>query len=100
MRRSIRVKPASSRTKVGGTNLLADRGLTALVVAVQAPAVDGKANKAVLTALAKALGLKPRDLVIVSGHTARTKLVELPDEVAPRWQELLDDQGPSAEATV
>lgn len=90
MRRSIRVKPGSSRTRVGGRHQTVDAETAALVVAVQAPAVDGKANKAVLTALAKALALKPRDLEIVGGHTSRTKLIELPDEVAGRWQELLE----------
>lgn len=99
MRRSIRVKPASSRTRVGGSHQLADQGDVALVVAVQAPAVDGKANRAVLSALAKALGLKPRDLEIVGGHTARTKLVELPDAVASRWQELLGCQEQPAEVS-
>ena len=46
----IRVRPNSSRNKVGGTVGEPPR----LVVAVQAPAVDGKANEAVVKELAKA----------------------------------------------
>ena len=63
----IRVRPNSSRNKVGG--LLGDR----LIVAVQAPAVDGKANQAVLKEVAKAFGVRPRDIQIVFGELARDK---------------------------
>ena len=63
----IRVRPNSSRNKVGG--LIGGR----LIVAVQAPAVDGKANEAVLKELAKALGVRPRDIQIVYGELARDK---------------------------
>ena len=45
----FRVRPNSSRNKVGGTVGDPPR----LVVAVQAPAVDGKANEAVVKELAK-----------------------------------------------
>ena len=44
----IRVRPNSSRNKVGGSVGEPPR----LVVAVQAPAVDGKANEAVVKELA------------------------------------------------
>ena len=44
-----------------------------LVVAVQAPAVDGKANDAVLKELAKAFDLRPRDFTIVFGARGRDK---------------------------
>ncbi|GAA1396499.1 DUF167 domain-containing protein [Luteococcus peritonei] len=87
MRRPIRVKPGASRTHVGGMH--DPQGEPALVVQVNAPAVDGRANKAVLAALAKALGTRPNRLEIVSGQTSRTKLVEFDDELAPAWQDLL-----------
>jgi uncharacterized protein YggU (UPF0235/DUF167 family) len=64
-------------------------GENALVVAVQAPAVDGRATAAALRALAAALGCRPGDVTLVSGATSRTKAVELPDELAGRFQELL-----------
>ena len=47
----IRVRPNSSRNKVGGIAADPPR----LVVAVQAPAVDGKANEAVIKELKKHL---------------------------------------------
>lgn len=46
-----------------------------LVVAVQAPAVDGKANQAVVKQLAEALNLRPRDFTIVFGELGRDKRI-------------------------
>ena len=44
-----------------------------LVVAVQAPAVDGKANQAVIKELANAFNLRSRDFTIVFGELGRDK---------------------------
>ncbi|KQY24425.1 hypothetical protein ASD16_02460 [Cellulomonas sp. Root485] len=71
VRVAIRVRPGASRTAVGGTH--ADR----LVVAVGARAVDGAATRAALDALAEALGLRPRQVRLVSGATSRDKVVEV-----------------------
>lgn len=76
MRLTIRVRPGASRTRVGG------RYGDALVVAVSAPAVDGRATTAALATLADALGVRPREVQLVSGATARTKVVEVPDDCA------------------
>ncbi len=46
-----------------------------LVVAVQAPAVDGKANQAVIKQLAEALNLRPRYFTIVFGELGRDKRI-------------------------
>lgn len=51
----------------------------ALVVRVAAPAVDGRATEAALSALASALGVRRRDVALVTGATSRTKIVEVPD---------------------
>ena len=67
----IRVRPNASRNKVGGTVGEPPR----LVVAVQAPAVDGKANQAVIKELAAALNLKARDFTIVFGELGRDKRI-------------------------
>lgn len=75
MRVAIRVRPGSSRTRVGGRH--GDR----LVVAVQARAVDGAATEAALVALADALGLRRRQVSLVSGATSRDKVVEVDDAV-------------------
>lgn len=73
MRFAIRVKPGAKRDAVGG------EWNGALVVAVKAPAVEGKANEAVRKVLANALGVRARDLVVVQGERGRDKLVELAD---------------------
>ena len=65
----IRVRPNASRNKVGGSAGEPPR----LVVAVQAPAVDGKANAAVIKELALAFGLRARDFTIVHGELSRDK---------------------------
>lgn len=65
----IRVRPNSSRNKVGGSVGDPPR----LIVAVQAPAVDGKANQAVIKELAAAFGLRARDFTIVYGELGRDK---------------------------
>lgn len=65
----VRVRPNSSRNKVGGSAGQPPR----LVVAVQAPAVDGKANQAVIKELAAAFNLRARDFTIVFGELGRDK---------------------------
>jgi uncharacterized protein (TIGR00251 family) len=84
----IRVRPNASRDKVGGTAGNPPR----LVVAVQAPAVDGKANAAVIKELATAFDLRARDFTIVHSELARDKrLIVYGDEIelAHRLEELL-----------
>ena len=74
LRVPIRVKPGSSRTRVGGEW---GDDPPRLVVAVQARAVDGQANRAVVEALAAELGVSRRLIHIVAGDKNRSKLVEI-----------------------
>ncbi len=85
VRRSVHVRPRSSRPAVGGDHD------GALVVAVAEPAEGGRANRAVVRALAAALGLPARSVRIAAGPTSRRKLVELDGDsavLAARWEEL------------
>ncbi len=50
-------------------------GKRAVELAVNAPAQDGKANKAILETLARELGIPARALSILSGETGRLKRV-------------------------
>jgi hypothetical protein len=70
---NIRVRANASNNKVGGT---AGDPLR-LIVAVQAPAVDGKANSAIVKELAKAFDLRPRDFTILTGETSRDKRIQV-----------------------
>ncbi len=83
MRLTVRVRPGASRTQVGGSYD------GSLVVRVGARAVDGAATAATLEALAKALGVPRRSVVLVSGATSRTKVVDVPDACAGAVASLL-----------
>ena len=83
MRLTVRVRPGASRTQVGGSYD------GALVVRVGARAVDGAATAATLQALANALGVPRRSVVLVSGATSRTKVVDVPDACAAAVASLL-----------
>ncbi|MEV6525531.1 DUF167 domain-containing protein [Longispora sp. NPDC051575] len=88
---AVRVRPGASRTKVGGS-YPGPYG-PALVVAVSAPAVDGRATEAVIRAVASALGLRPRAVALRTGQTSRDKLLTVePDtpQVAGRLRDLLE----------
>jgi uncharacterized protein YggU (UPF0235/DUF167 family) len=93
MRVSVRVKPGSSRTRVGGQygESSADQGAVLIVVVAQR-AVDGAATEGVLKAVAKAFGLRRSDVELVKGHTSRTKVLEVrgdEQDLAARLAELL-----------
>ena len=80
---SVWAKPGSKKPGVGG------RHGDALIVAVAARPIDGRANDAVVAALAEALDVAKREVRIVGGHTGRAKRVEIPDRVAPRAETLM-----------
>jgi uncharacterized protein (TIGR00251 family) len=85
VRLPIRVRPGASRTQVGG------RYGDAVVVKVAARAVDGKATEAALRTLAEALGVRRRDVRLVSGATSRDKVVAVtgdPAGLAARFADL------------
>jgi hypothetical protein len=89
----IRVRPGASRTAVGGAYQAGGPGGPALVVAVTARAVDGKATEAALRAVAGALGVRPAAVTLVSGATGRDKVVLVdpaPADLPARLAVLLD----------
>ena len=66
---SVRVSPRSSRNEIVGE--IDDT----LRIRLQAPPVDGKANKALLRFLADMLDVASSRLSLLSGETARSKRV-------------------------
>lgn len=71
VRLTLHVQPGAKRAAIVGVHG------DALKVAVQAPPVDGKANDAITLLIADAFKLPARAVSIVSGHTARRKVVAL-----------------------
>jgi uncharacterized protein len=77
---AVRVRPGAGRTRVGGRHD-GPHG-PALVIAVGAPAVDGKATEAVRRALADALGLRPGAVALRLGATSRDKVFTVTADAA------------------
>ncbi|GIJ25298.1 hypothetical protein Vqi01_04600 [Micromonospora qiuiae] len=91
----VRVKPGVSRARVGG-RYDGPHG-PALVIAVNAPAVDGRATEAARRALAGALGVRRAAVSLRSGAASRDKLFLVAaagPEVAERLRRLLDGTEP------
>lgn len=75
MKINVKVVPNAKRTAVRE-----EEGR--LKVYVTAPAVEGKANEALVEALAEHFGVKKRAVAILRGETSREKLVEV--DLEPR----------------
>ena len=73
----IRVQPRASRTEIVGEQQGAVR------VRVAAPPVDGKANEECVRFFAGLLGIRRNDVEIISGLTARTKVVSVRNVALP-----------------
>ena len=77
---AIRVTPRSAKPGIGGWRQGAD-GRDELEVRVAEAPADGAANDAVVTLLARALGISRSELSIISGHASRHKRVAVPFEL-------------------
>jgi hypothetical protein len=87
----VRVRPGASTIRVGG-RYDGPHG-PALVVAVTAPPVDGKASAAALNALAGALDLRRGQLDVRIGAASRDKIIAVTDaplDLAERVARLRD----------
>ncbi len=67
----IKAVPGAKKDEIVGR--LGDR----LKVRVSAPPEDGKANAAICSLIAKALGVKTRDVRVISGLSRAEKTVEI-----------------------
>ena len=68
---SIRVLPRSSKNEIVGKQDDVYR------IKLTAPAIEGKANKALTTLLAKRLGLPKANIQIISGERSRAKTIRI-----------------------
>lgn len=74
----VKVSPNARANEVVGWEMDPRAGRV-LRVRVQAPPVDGKANRALVAFLAQHLGLSKSKVHLVKGASSRLKTVDLPD---------------------
>lgn len=89
----VRATPKAAKNEIAGLYEAAD-GSRALRVKVTAPPDKGKANKAVLKLLARAFGLAPSTLSVISGAQSRTKVILLegdPEDLRAAVQPALEE---------
>ncbi len=70
-RLKLRIVPNAKRNEVTG-----EHG-DAVKIKVAAPAIEGKANEALLEFIAEKLGLHRRNLTLIAGEKSRDKLIEI-----------------------
>lgn len=94
MKLSVRVTPGAARAAVGGAWTGPD-GAPRLVVRVAAPPDKGRANRAVIEALAAAFGVPKSALAIAAGEKDRLKTISIDGEdsaITARLQSLMKGQ--------
>ncbi len=69
----VKVEPRSSRSGISG--LYGD----SLKVKLTSPPVEGKANNEIISVLSKVLGIKKKQIEIVSGRSSKNKIIRLTD---------------------
>lgn len=69
---TVHIQPNASRTECTGRT-----GEGIVRIRVQAPPVDGAANKALLKYLAKTFGVSKSRVTILRGASSRTKILEI-----------------------
>ena len=74
----VKVTPNASRNEILGWEEHPTTGRH-LRVRLQAPPVDGKANKALVLFLAAELGVPKSKITLKKGQSSRLKTLELPD---------------------
>ena len=73
---SVHVVPKASKSELAGLHGNAIR------IRLNAPPVDGKANKALCAFLAEAVGVPVRAVELLTGETSRNKTIHLPVNAA------------------
>ena len=91
VRLAVRLTPNGGRDAVDGIEADAN-GDVRLKMRVSAVPEKGKANKAMIVALAKALGLPKSSFELLSGETARQKILRIdgdPEDIIRRLEGLV-----------
>ena len=81
----VNIQPGAKRSEVAG---IAEERLR---IRIMAPAVDNKANKALIAFLAKTLGIRPGCIRLAHGETIRRKTLLVTSITTPDWEALCPD---------
>ena len=73
---TVRLTPKGGRDAIDGIETAAD-GRPVLKVRVRAAPSEGEANDALIRLIAKMVGVPPRAVNLISGHTARVKRLKI-----------------------
>jgi uncharacterized protein len=73
---TVRLTPKGGRDSIDGIEAAAD-GKVVLKVRVRAAPSEGEANDALVRLIAKSLGVPPRAVILISGHTSRVKRLKI-----------------------
>ncbi|QND48630.1 DUF167 domain-containing protein [Rhizobium lusitanum] len=93
VRLSVRLTPNGGRDAVDGIETGAD-GEAYLKARVSAVPEKGKANKALIALLAKSIGMPKSSLNLISGDTARKKILRIdgdPEDLIGRLNAIVKD---------
>lgn len=77
---AVRVQPGAKKSEYAG---VAENRLR---IRLAAPAVENKANKALIAFIAQTLGLRSAKVRLISGETSRQKRLLIVSEEEPDWR--------------
>ena len=78
MKITVKAKPGAKTERVERIeNLFTKKDDICLRVSVKEPATDGRANRAILDAVAAHFKVAPSRVHILSGHTSRQKIIKI-----------------------
>lgn len=80
MKIALKVTPGARRNEILGWEEDYPQIGRVLRVKIAAPPVEGKANKEIVTFMAKTLSIPKSAVELLRGSTGRIKLIQLPDE--------------------
>jgi uncharacterized protein YggU (UPF0235/DUF167 family) len=92
---AVRAKPRAGRNGIDGVAVEGD-GSAWLVVRVTAVAEDGKANRAVIAELARALDIAPSSIELQAGQSSRRKRLRIagePERLVAALEKLAPEPG-------
>jgi uncharacterized protein (TIGR00251 family) len=80
MKIALKVTPGARKNEILGWEEDYPRIGRVLRVKIAAPPVEGKANKEIVTFMAKSLGVPKSAVELLHGDTGRIKLIQVPDD--------------------